>query len=104
MDGANEIKCPHCGEWTAKLGHKDEKCPKCNGFLEPQRFSRHAEKSITKENFKKTEYLPIKASDGPITRELKGFINALGWIVFYSEIAFYGFVTLLIMVVGIIAG
>ena len=104
MSGVSEIKCPHCGKWTTWHGHIHDKCPNCEGYLDPHRFSAAAERKILKENNKKTEYFAIKPTDGPLTQEVKGFLQAFGWIVFYSEMAFYIGVTGVILAIGIIAG
>jgi hypothetical protein len=104
MSIVNERKCPHCGKWTAWNGLPDDRCQHCGELLEPHRFSHEAEKKAIKKQQRKSEYFAIKPTDGPITREIKGFLGAFGWIVFYSEIAFYAGVTLVILIAGFIAG
>ena len=105
MSGVSEVKCPHCGEWTTRHGRVDDKCHNCNGYIEPHRFSADAEKKAKKvTNPKQADFFPIKAGDGPLTQEVKGFINAFGWIVFYSEVAFYCSVVLVVAILGFIAG
>ncbi|HTI60478.1 hypothetical protein [Mucilaginibacter sp.] len=104
MSGVSEIKCPHCGEWTTGHGRHDDKCGACGGYLEPHRFSHEAEVKVKRENPRKADYFAIKPTDGPLSREVKGFLNAFGWIVFYSEIAFYACVTGVILILGVIAG
>ena len=64
-----------------------------------------AENKIAKsKKSRKADFFPIRKSDGPVTRELKGFVNAMGWIVFYSEVAFYVGVIGVIAVLGFLAG
>ena len=105
MSGVSEVKCPHCGEWTTRQGRVDDKCHNCGGYIEPHRFSAAAEKKTMKaKNPKQADFFPVKAGDGPITQEVKGFINAFGWIVFYSEVAFYISVVAVIAILGFIAG
>jgi hypothetical protein len=105
MTTTSEIKCPHCSQWTTWTGKIDEKCHSCNGILDPHRFSHEAEKHIKKaENPKKADFFPPNPNDGPVTRELKGFVNAMGWIVFYSEVAFYACVIGVIVILGFVAG
>jgi hypothetical protein len=105
MSLANEIKCPHCGEWTTWNSRIDDKCLHCGGYLDPHRFSHAEEKKLKKaKNPKQADFFPIKAGDGPLTQEVKGFINAFGWIVFYSEMAFYACVVLIIAIIGFAAG
>jgi hypothetical protein len=105
MSGVSEVKCPHCGEWTTRHGRVDDKCHNCNGYIEPHRFSADAEKKAHKaKNPKQADFFPVKKGDGPVTQEVKGFINAFGWIVFYSEVAFYISVVAVIAILGFIAG
>jgi len=105
MSGVSEIKCPHCGAWAAYNGRVDAKCPSCGGYIEPHRFSREEEKRLAKpKKNRKADFFPIKKSDGAVTREVKGFVNAMGWIVFYSEVAFYTGVIAVIAILGFIAG
>ncbi|MGN6637473.1 MAG: hypothetical protein ACTHJ8_01065 [Mucilaginibacter sp.] len=104
MSGVNEIKCPHCGQWTSWQGHTDDKCQHCNNYVEPHRFSAEAERKIKKRHRRKEDFFPLRPTDGPIQRELKGFINAMGWIVFYSEVAFYIGVIVVIAILGFVAG
>jgi|ERR1700761_7545262 hypothetical protein len=105
MSLPNEIKCPHCGQWTTSNNKVDDKCQHCGGYLEPHRFSRAAEKKTRHvANPKQKDFFPIKHGDGQLMREVKGFINAMGWIVFYSEMAFYASMILVITLLGIIAG
>jgi len=105
MSGISEIKCPQCGQWTRWSSRVDETCGNCSGHLDPHRFSREAEKNISKpKKARKAEFLPLKKTDGPVVRELKGFVNAMGWIVFYSEVAFYIGVVAVIAILGFVAG
>lgn len=104
MSGISEIKCPHCGQWTTWSGHVEETCGKCSQPLDPHRFSREAERKLTKPKKKKADFFPVKKGDGPVVRELKGFVNAMGWIVFYSEVAFYIGVISVIAILGFLAG
>src|SRR3569623_1839106 len=105
MSQGSEIKCPHCSEWTTWNSRIEDKCHHCNGVLDPHRYSHAAEKTIRKaENPRKADFFPVNANDGPVTSEIKGFINAMGWIVFYSEVAFYACVIGVIVILGFVAG
>jgi hypothetical protein len=104
MSQVREIKCPHCGEWTMWAGHIDDRCLYCNGFLEPQRFSREVEKKVNKEVLKENDYLFIKPTDSPLIRDFKKFINSFRWVVFYLQILFFAFITLLLVLLSLLTG
>ncbi len=103
MSQVREIKCPNCGEWTLWTGHIDDRCLHCNGFLEPQRFSREVEKKIRKEVIKENDYLFIKPGDSEFKRHLKCFLNSIRWIAFYIQIVFFLFISFVIVLISIIA-
>ena len=104
MGQVREIKCPHCGEWTLWAGHIDDRCLYCNGFLEPQRFSREVEKNVTKELLKEHDYFFIKPTDGYFKRETKVFLNSMRWGVYYLQIVFFFFISLLLVLLSLFAG
>ena len=104
MTQIREIKCPHCGQWSMWQGEVDDRCLYCNGFLEPQRFSREIEKRINKELQKEEDYFFIKPEDGPITRMVKQFFNSIRWIAYYVQIIFFLFVTLLLVLISLMTG
>jgi hypothetical protein len=103
MSQVREIKCPQCGEWTLWSGGLDDRCLYCSGFLEPRRFSREVEKKIRTEVIKENDYFFIKPTDGPYTRMVKDVGNWIRWLAFYLQIAFFIFVTLLLVLVSLIA-
>lgn len=98
-----EIKCPHCGKWTLWKGEVDDRCLFCDGFLEPQRFSREVERKIASEVKKENDFFALKPTDGKFKRRVKLFFNSFRWAVFYLEIAFFIFITLLIVVLSLFA-
>lgn len=105
MTQISEIKCPHCTQWTTWTGKIDEKCQYCHGILDPHRFSHEAEKHIKKpENPKKAHFFSPNPKDGSVKRELKSLLNSMGWIFFYSEIAFYACVIGVILILAFLAG
>jgi len=87
--------------WT---GHIDDRCLYCNSFLEPQRFSREVEKKVSREVLKEADYLFIKPGDGVFKREVKKFINSFRWVVFYLQIVFFAFITLLLVLLSFLTG
>jgi hypothetical protein len=103
MSQVSEIKCPHCGEWTLWNGNVDDRCLCCGEFLEPNRFSREVEKKIAAEVKKENDYFALKPADGPIKREVKLLLNSFRWAVYYLEIAFFIFITLLLVMLSLFA-
>jgi phage FluMu protein Com len=104
MSQVREIKCPNCGEWTMWAGDIDDRCLYCNSFLEPQRFSREVEKKVNKELLKENDYFFIKPTDGPLKRELKTFFNSIRWWVYYMQLLFFIFISLLLVLISLFAG
>jgi hypothetical protein len=103
MDQASEIKCPSCGEWTTWTGKIDDKCSHCGALLEPGRFSHSEEKKIVKSKKRENHYFELKPTDGPVQREVKLFFNSMLWGLYFIEIAFFLFITIVLVVVGTIA-
>jgi hypothetical protein len=85
-------------------GLVDDRCLYCSEFLEPNRFSREIEKKIGKELLKEQDYLFINPADGPYKRRFKRFLNAMRWLAYYSQIAFFLFVTMLLVLLSIFVG
>jgi len=103
MSQVSEIKCPHCGEWTLWKGEIDDRCLYCNEFIEPNRFSRAVEKKIVEEIKKENDYFALKPTDGPFKHQVKVFLNSLRWSIYYLEIAFFIFITLLLVLLSLLA-
>src|SRR5271157_2873174 len=102
MSQVREIKCAHCGEWTMWTGGIDDRCLNCNEFLEPQRFSREVEKKIGKQLLKENDYFFIKPTDGLFKRSIKLLLNSLRWWVYYLQILFFIFISLLLVFVTLL--
>jgi hypothetical protein len=98
-----EIKCPHCREWTMWNGHVDDRCLFCGEFLEPNRFSREVEKKINIELLKEDDYLFVKPGDNLFMRLCKRVFNTLRWWAYYMQIAFFLFVTFLLVLISLVA-
>ncbi len=103
MRKVSELKCPHCGEWTLWTGHVDDRCLYCHEFVEPKRFSREVEKKIRQEVVKENDYFFIKPTDGPIKSRIKRSLNSMRWGVYYLQIIFFGFVTLILLLTSVLA-
>ena len=84
-------------------GNVDDRCLYCNEFLEPQRFSREVERKIVNEIKKENDYFALKPTDGPVKRQIKLFLNAFRWIVYYLQIVFFIFITTLLVLLSFLA-
>ncbi len=102
MSQVREIKCPHCGEWTMWNGHVDDRCLFCNEFLEPQRFSREIEKKVVTEIKKEDDYFALSPADSYVIRRIKLFFNSFRWMVIYLQIAFFVFISAIIVLVSLL--
>lgn len=103
MSQVREIKCPHCGEWTLWKGQVDDRCLYCDEFLESNRFSREIEKKITDEIKKESDFFALKPDDSPFKRRTKLLLNSFRWTVYYLEIAFFIFITILLILLSLMA-
>lgn len=103
MAQVREIKCPHCGEWTMWKGHVDDRCFFCDGFIEPQRFSREIEQKINKLLILENDYFFIKPGDGEFKRFAKTTLNGLRWGVFYIQLIIFAFVTVFLVLLSVLA-
>jgi hypothetical protein len=104
MTQVREIKCPQCGEWTMWQGDVDDRCLFCGGFLESRRFSREVEKKVNLELKKEDDYLFVKPDDGTVKRLFKRSLNSVRWVVILFQIAFFLFVTGLLVLISLIPG
>jgi hypothetical protein len=87
--------------WQGKV---DDRCLYCGEFLEPKRFSREIEEKIIIQIKKEGDYFAIKPTDGPVKKQIKSFLNAIRWLVYYLQLALFGFVTLLLLLLSLLAG
>ena len=99
-----EIKCPHCGEWTMWRGLVDDRCLYCNGFLEPQRFPREVEEKLKRELLEENDFFFIKPDDSKFTRIIKKALNATRWTLYYMQMAFFVFISILLVLLSLLAG
>ena len=104
MTQVREIKCPHCGEWTMWQGGLDDRCLFCAEFLETRQFSREVEKRINKQLLKEDDYLFIRPGDGPVKRLFKRTLNRLRWVTISLQVAFFIFVTAIIVAISLLPG
>ena len=85
-------------------GHVDDRCLYCGEFLEPKRFSREVEKKIRDEVKTENDYFYIKPGDKGLIRRFKVFFNSLRWWAFYLQIAFFAFISLLLVLLSLATG
>jgi len=104
MTQVREIKCPHCGEWTMWTGGLDDRCIACGNFLETRQFSREIEKRVSKQLLAEDDYLFIRPGDGLVKRLFKRSLNSVRWMAFYLQIAFFLFVTILLVLISLLPG
>ena len=104
MTQVREIKCPRCREWTMWQGDLDDRCLFCGEFLEPNRFSREVEKKVNKQLLKEDGYLFIRPGDSPVKQWFKRLLSRARWIVILLQIAFFIFVTLMLVAISLLPG
>jgi hypothetical protein len=104
MTQIREIKCPNCGEWTMWQGGLDDRCLFCGGFLESRQFSREVEKKINKQLKEEDDYLFVGPGDGTVKQWFKRSLNRVRWIVILLQIAFFIFVTCLLVIISLLPG
>jgi hypothetical protein len=100
MSQVREIKCPHCGEWSLWKGDIDDRCFFCDGFLETHQFSIEVEKKIRKEIITENDIFFVKPTDGTFLRIIKPILSQLRWWGIYLQIAFFVFVTVIIVLIS----
>jgi hypothetical protein len=100
---SKEIKCPHCKQWTLWGGNLHDRCLYCNGFLETDRFTVEVEKKIRNEFRTENDPLFINPTDTPNMRHVKTVLQFLRAWLSYLQIAFFTFISLLLLILGIIA-
>lgn len=84
-------------------GRVDDRCINCGEFIEPQRMPREVEEKIEKEIKKDHDYFARKPSDRELTRQTKKFFNSLRWGIYYLELAFFAFITLILFLISLFA-
>ncbi|MGI4727014.1 MAG: DUF2614 family zinc ribbon-containing protein [Janthinobacterium lividum] len=98
-----EIKCPHCHEWTLWLGRMDDRCLYCNGFLQVEDFTKSVETKIKKEVRKEEDFLFIRENDSPFVVKMKTFLVPVRRIFYYFQIGFVVFISTLLWIIGIVS-
>jgi len=104
MTQVREIKCPQCGEWTMWQGGLDDRCLFCGCFLESRKFSREVEKKVNLELKKEDDYLFVRPGDSGVKRWFKRSLNRVRWVVILLQIAFFIFVTAILVIISLLPG
>ena len=98
-----EIKCPHCHEWTLWRGHIDDRCLYCGEFLETENFTEAIEKQVKREVEKEEDFLFIRANDSWFVKKLKSILLPMRHLLFYFQLGFVAFISVLLWLIGILA-
>jgi len=98
-----EIKCPHCHEWTLWRGHIDDRCLYCGEFLEIENFTRSIETKIKREVKKENDFLFVREGDSVFLKKLKTNLRPIRTAVYYLQIGFVIFISALLWLIGIIS-
>lgn len=100
-----EIKCPHCKEWTLWQGHMDDRCLYCGEFLQSKEFVDEIERRA--KNQYNGGFFFFKPDQPKINPEKfkKGTFMYVAYIfVYYLQMAFFFFISLLIAMIALMPG
>lgn len=102
MSNKQEIKCQHCHEWTLWQGHIDDRCLYCGEFLETDNFTKAIEEKIEREVKKENDFLFVRPEDGPFKTKLKTNLRPIRNAIFYMQLGFAFFISVLLWLIGIL--
>lgn len=102
MTVKREIKCPHCKEWTLWNGNMNDRCLQCGVFIEKEAFSNKVEKEIKKQVTLENDPLIIKADDSAAVRFCKRVLTSLRKLLYYLQIAFVAFISLVLWLISLL--
>lgn len=88
-----EIKCPHCGQWTKWKGELHDCCGHCTKLLEQEKIDKLQQQEKKKQMAEELEKQRI-AKQNPFFRKIFG----------YASTAFIGFILLILAVIALMAG
>ncbi|WP_152969680.1 hypothetical protein [Pedobacter sp. Hv1] len=88
-----ELKCPHCKEWTVWQGQLHDRCINCNALLEEEKINKLNKLAAKKEAQEAVEQAKI-AKQNPIVRKISN----------YAATLFIGIILSIIAVVVLVAG
>lgn len=88
-----EIKCPHCGSWTAWQGQLHDRCKHCNALLEQDKINKILALEAQKKMKDEVEQARL-AKQNPFFRKLGG----------YASTIFIGFILVITALIVLAAG
>jgi len=91
--GKQEIKCPHCAQWTKWNGALYDRCWQCKGLIEEEKINKIQAYEKKKQIAEELERARI-AKQNPFFRK----------VVTYSSMIFIGFILIIIAIVVLVAG
>jgi hypothetical protein len=98
-----EIRCPHCKQWTLWAGNNYDRCLYCDGFLESERFTVEVEKKILDIVRTEADPLFVKPTDTKRMGDVKNGLRVVRSWTFYVQAAFFGFITLVLVILAFCA-
>jgi sarcosine oxidase delta subunit len=102
LTNKQEIKCPHCHKWTLWQGHIDDRCLYCGEFLEIENFTKSVETKIKREVKKEEDFLFVRDEDSPFVKKLKTRLRPIRRIIFYFQLGFVAFISILFWIIGFV--
>lgn len=103
LSNKQEIKCPHCHEWTLWRGRIDDRCLYCNGFLKVEDFTKSVEIKIKKEVKREDDFLFIRPEDSEFKKKLKTTLLPIRNMMIYVQVGFAVFISALLWIIGVIS-
>ncbi len=103
LSNKQEIKCPHCHEWTLWRGRIDDRCLYCNGFLKVEDFTKSVEVKIKKEVKREDDFLFIRPEDSKFKKKLKTTLLPIRNMMIYVQVGFAVFISALLWIIGVIS-
>jgi len=98
----DEIKCPHCGQWSNWTSKIEETCPHCGEHLDPGRFHYAEEQKVIYARNRKDGFMVIKGDDDPIIKILKEIVNWVRWTTFYGISVIYIVIAVMVILYGLV--
>lgn len=85
-------------------GGIDDRCLYCAEFIEPRRLPREVETKLRREVKRENDFFAIKPGDSEATRLYKQTMNGIRWLMYYGQMAFFIFISFLLVLLSLLAG